>query len=149
MNLRDELVAIGIPVPDDLPIDRWAATLSDAPCKNSLALVGLSTLLFYAAERDHNHKVNDIWDSLIYCSTCISVGYADIFPRTPIGKIIGSALMTIGPALAAKTLDGPVNGRPDEMQQQMLDTLRQILARLTPATSGPSAQCTDPATPET
>jgi hypothetical protein len=131
MSLREELVALGLPVPEELPIDRWAATLGDAPCRNSLSLIGLTTLLFYAAERDHNHKVNDIWDSLIYCSTCISVGYADIFPRTPIGKIIGSLLMTIGPALAAKSLDGPENQRQDtEMQEQILSTLREILTQL-------------------
>jgi hypothetical protein len=147
MNLRDELVAIGIPLPEELPLDQWAATLADTPCKNSVALVGLSSLLFYAAEKHHNHKVNDIWDALVYCSTCISVGYADIFPKTPIGKIIGSALMTIGPALAAKTLDGPADQQRDQTQEQILDTLKQILAKL-PATEEPPVQSTTPATPE-
>jgi hypothetical protein len=146
MSLKDELIAMGIPIPEELPLDRWAATLADAPVKNSLALVGLSSLLFYAAEKHHNHRVNDIWDSLIYCSTCISVGYADIFPRTPIGKIIGSALMTIGPALAAKALDGPEQ-RADHLQEQILGTLREILGRL-PATESPADQSTPPATPE-
>jgi hypothetical protein len=86
--------------------------------------------VFYLAERGRNPKVNDIWDALVYTSTCLSVGYGDIFARTPIGKILGSALMTIGPAMAAKTLDGPARGRQDQTQQQILETLRQILARL-------------------
>ena len=27
---------------------------------------------FGVAERDHNPKVNDIWDAFVYCSTCLS-----------------------------------------------------------------------------
>ena len=130
MNIREELVSLGIPVPQELPLDRWAAALSDAPCKNTVKLVGLSTLLFYLAERNHNPKVRDIWDAMVYCSTCISVGYADIFPRTPLGKIIGSALMTIGPSLAARVMDGEGTAASGDTQQEMLHTLRQILDRL-------------------
>lgn len=136
MSLRDELVAMGIPIPAELPLDRWAATLKDKPCQNTLALVGLSTLVFYAAEKHHNPKVNDIWDALVYCSTCISVGYADIFAKTPIGKILGSTLMTIGPAMAARTLEGSSEHRHDDAQQQILDTLRKILAELEARSDG-------------
>ena len=46
-------------------------------------------LLFYAAEKDVNPKVRTIWDASIYVTTCLSVGYADIFARTPVGKLIG------------------------------------------------------------
>jgi hypothetical protein len=102
MSLRGELAFWGIELPEDVSIDALVQRLKDRPCQNSLALVGLSTVLFYMAEADHNGRVNDIWDAFEYCSTCISVGYADIFPRTPVGKIIGSLLMMIGPAMAAK-----------------------------------------------
>jgi hypothetical protein len=130
MSLREDLVALGLPIPEEIPVDRWASALADVPCKNTLTLVGLSTVLFYAAEKNHNSRVNDIWDALVYCSTCISVGYADIFPRTPIGKILGSALMTIGPSMAARMLDGAKIDNRDETQQQILRTLRQILDAL-------------------
>jgi hypothetical protein len=87
-------------------------------------------MLFYAAERDHNPKVNDVFDAAIYCSTCLSVGYGDIFAKTPLGKLLGTALMTIGPALSGAALDGPAAQRRDEVQSEMLDTLKQILERL-------------------
>jgi hypothetical protein len=131
-DLRENLIKLGMQLPDglNLDLDRWAAKLSEAPCRNTVAVVGLTSLLFYLAERGHNPKVNQIWDASVYCSTCLSVGYSDIFAKTPIGKIVGTALMTIGPALAAKTLDGPEQSRREEVQQKMLDTLRQILAKL-------------------
>lgn len=130
MNLRNQLVDLGIPVPEQIPIDEWATALTTQPCRNTMALVGLSAMVFYAAEKNHNPKVNDFWDALIYTSTCISVGYADIFARTPVGKIIGSALMTVGPAMAAKTLDGPANNNPEQMQEKILGALNGILAEL-------------------
>jgi hypothetical protein len=95
-----------------------------------LSLVGLSTVLFFAAEKHHNPKVRDIYDALIYCATAVSVGYADIFPRTPVGKVLGAVLMTLGPALAARTVEGPRAVRHDGTQQQILQTLRQILDQL-------------------
>lgn len=109
MSLRNELSAMGLNIPDDLgtEIDRWAAALADSPCRNTVTLVGLSTVLFYILEKNHNPKVNDVWDSMVYCSTCLSVGYGDIFAKTPLGKILGSTLMTIGPSMAARLADGP------------------------------------------
>ena len=132
MSLRNELSAMGFNIPDDLgtEIDRWAAALADSPARNTATLVGLSTVLFYVLEKNHNPKVNDVWDAMVYCSTCLSVGYGDIFAKTPLGKVLGAALMTVGPALAAKTLDGPAAERRDAVQAQVLETLKQILAKL-------------------
>lgn len=140
-NLKDALAAFGIGLPDGVALDRWAATLADKPCSNTVTLVGLAAVLFYALEKHRNPKVNDLGDALIYCSTCLSVGYGDIFARTPLGKALGSALMTIGPALAAKTLDGPASERQDDAtaQQEILATLKQILAQLQPADAPPAA----------
>jgi hypothetical protein len=99
---------MGLNIPDDLgaEIDRWAAALADSPCRNTVTLVGFSTVLFYILEKNHNPKVNDVWDAMVYCSTCLSVGYGDIFAKTPLGKILGSALMTVGPSMAARLADG-------------------------------------------
>jgi hypothetical protein len=49
--------------------------------------------------------VRSYWDGLHYVSTALSVGYANIFPVTPLGKAIGAVVMTIGPALSARALD--------------------------------------------
>ena len=106
-DLNYGLGAFGLKVPDGLPLDQWAARLTENPCGKAAALVGVGSVLFYAAERGRNPKVNDIFDAMVYTSTCLSVGYGDIFAKTPLGKILGSALMTIGPSMAARLADGP------------------------------------------
>ena len=137
MSLRDDLIAIGMRLPEmpNLDLDQWATRLAATPCRNTATLVGLSTVLFYLLEKNRNPKVNDVWDSMVYCSTCLSVGYGDIFAKTPLGKILGSALMTIGPSMAAKTTDGRDDGRRDQVQEEVLKTLKGILARLEPTAS--------------
>ena len=133
-DLNYGLAAFGLKIPERLPVDEWAAKLADHPARNVTGFVALATVLFYAAERGKNPKVKDIYDAMIYCTTNISVGYSDIFAQTPAGKAIGSVLMTVGPAMAAKALDGPKDGRAaeqsDRRQEQILDTLQQILGHL-------------------
>jgi len=129
-DLNYGLGAFGLKLPESVPLDQLAAKLTENPCGKAAALVGVGSVLFYAAERGRNPKVNDIFDAMIYTSTCLSVGYGDIFAKTPLGKVLGSALMTIGPALAAKTLDGPAAERRDALQAEVLETLKQILAKL-------------------
>ena len=130
-DLNYGLAAFGLKLPDGgVPLDQWAARIGDHPCTNAATLVGVSSVLFYAAERGHNPKVKDIFDAMIYTSTCLSVGYGDVFAKTPLGKVLGTALMTIGPAVAARTLDGPAAERRDAVQDEMLETMKQILARL-------------------
>lgn len=129
--VKKELELLGIPVPDEIPLDAWAATLTSDPTRNLASLIGVTTVLFYLAERDENPKVNSVWDALVYTTTCLSVGYGDIFARTPVGKVLGSALMTMGPSMASKALDGRREPpAPDPTQQEILETLKQILARL-------------------
>src|SRR5438105_12536756 len=115
MGLRESLVAIGLSVPEEFGTDleRWAGKLAESPSRNTATLVGASTVLFYLLEKNRNPKVNDVWDAMVYCSTCLSVGYGDIFAKTPLAKLLGSALMTIGPAMAARTLDGQADERRD------------------------------------
>lgn len=62
---------------------------------------------FYVAERGRNPKVKSPFDALVFVSTSLSVGYSDIFPKTPMGKLVASAVMTLGPALSARALDAP------------------------------------------
>ena len=65
------------------------------------------SFLFYVAEKGHNPKVETYWDALVFISTCLSVGYADMFARTPAGKAIASAVMTFGPAMSGALLERP------------------------------------------
>ena len=110
-------------------VENWAVGLTRQPAVNLLGLIGLTSILFFEAEKHRNPKVKDIWDALVYCSTCVSVGYGDIFAHTPTGKILGSLLMTVGPAMAAKMTDGPSDSA-DTLQRETLATLQEILAEL-------------------
>ena len=144
-DLNYGLGAFGLRIPDESPVDDWGAALAQDPLRSSAAVVGISSVLFFLAERGHNPRVNDLWDAMVYTSTCLSVGYSNIFPQTPVGKIIGSTLMTYGPSLTAKTMDAPGNARRDAVQVETLETLKQILAKLEPPAT-PTAAPTDPAT---
>lgn len=130
MSIRDDLnyglAAFGVQIPTRINLDAWSEKLTDSPARNTLAVVGASALLFYQFERAQNPKVNDITDALLYCSTCLSVGYADIQPVTKAGKLLGSLLMTYGPSLAVKTVDGE---KRDE-HGEIMATLRNIATKL-------------------
>ncbi len=139
MGIREDLnyglAAFGIQLPEQFDLEKKAALLTEKPCQSTVALVTGAAVLFYLAERGKNPKVRDIYDALVYCTTNISVGYCDIFAHTPMGKLIGSTLMTIGPSMAAKTLDGAKQQQPDaDTQRQILATLRDIAAKLEAST---------------
>lgn len=80
---------------------------------NAVLLTALgAAAAFYVAERGRNPKVGSFYDALVYAATNLSVGYSDIFAKTPAGKAIGALLMTYGPALATRALDAPGTPTP-------------------------------------
>lgn len=99
---------------------------------NALAasvLVGAAA--FYAAEREHNPKVNSFYDALVYVSTNLSVGYSDIFAKTEAGKAIATTLMTYGPALAARAFDAPHEAQERVAEAERSEAaLRDIAGKL-------------------
>jgi voltage-gated potassium channel len=111
---------------------------------NAIVLTVLgAAAAFYAAERGRNPKVTSFYDALTYAATNLSVGYSDIFPKTPGGKAIGALLMTYGPALATRALDPPgapvpISGVPathtpgvsDAAVDRIVASLDAILAQL-------------------
>lgn len=104
------------------------------PLESILLTVAGSTLLFYYAERGHNKRIQTPWDALEFISTALSVGYSETYPVTPGGKAIASAVMTFGPALAAKALDAPPGDEPTvalsaeqlRVQKLILDKLEKL-----------------------
>ena len=98
------------------------------------------SFLFYLAEKGSNPKVQTYWDALVFISTCLSVGYADIFARTPAGQAIASAVMTFGPAMSGAILDAPSGAAATEkkdpspellqVQHAIVDKLDAILGEL-------------------
>ena len=106
------------------------------PLDALVVTVAGGAFLFYLAEKDENPKCGTYWDALVYVSTCLSVGYADVFARTAAGKAIATALMAVGPALAARVLDPPErvvamqSAKALAVQEAMVGTLESILAEL-------------------
>lgn len=135
VTLADVKKAIGRLLPLDA-LDQVAPGLGEQPARNTVAIVGLTSLVFFMAERGKNPKVNTIVDASVYCSTCLSVGYADIHPVTQAGKLVGTFLMTIGPSLVTKMLDGPASSRRDELQAEILVKLTEILKELQKQNAG-------------
>jgi len=82
--------------------------------------------LFLIAEEGHNPSVRTYFDALHYISTSLSVGYANIFPVTQMGKAIGAVVQMVGPALSAKALEAP----PAPADDAIASRLDAILAEL-------------------
>ena len=78
--------------------------LNRNPLESLLALVVGGAAVYYVAERGRSSRMNTYWDALEYVSTCASVGYSNIFPETPLGKLVASALFLVGPTLTGQAL---------------------------------------------
>ena len=62
-------------------------------------MVSLFALIMYYIEKSVNPKFESFLDSLWWAfSTMTTIGYGDIVPTSPLGKIIGILLMLIGVA---------------------------------------------------
>jgi hypothetical protein len=101
-------------------------------------LVSWGAGLFYWAEAGTNPMVRSYWDALHYISTALSVGYANVFPVTALGKAIGAVVMTIGPAMSARALDPAPRAAADADSGTALlaAKLDAILAELRRGNSG-------------
>ena len=107
----------------------------DDPMGTTISMVVVAAWLFYRAEVGQNPKVTTFYDALVYVSTNMSVGYSDIFAKTPAGKAIGTFLMTFGPAMTAGMFDDKAKeeareDKRDEDAQAVVDRLDRILAVL-------------------
>lgn len=140
MNERT-LLALGLllGVGSGKPPEQWLRTAHDffreKQAEDPMNAVVLTVLLgaaaFYAAEREHNPKVNSYLDAVVYVATNLSVGYADIFAKTESGKAIGAALMAYGPALAARVFDPPSEARERALESERSESaLREIAGKL-------------------
>lgn len=140
MNERS-LVALGVllGLGSGKPPEQWLESVhgylrerqSEDPMNAAILTVLAGTAAFYAAERHENPKVNSLFDALVYVSTNLSVGYSDILAKTDAGKVIGSALMTYGPALAARAFDPPREARERASESERTEAqLRDIASKL-------------------
>src|SRR5262249_12014288 len=81
--------------------------LTRNPLESLVGLVVGGAAVYYAAERGRNEKVETFWDALEYVATCASVGYSNIFPTTPAGRMVATVVFLLGPSLSSKALDHP------------------------------------------
>jgi voltage-gated potassium channel len=102
------------------------------PLESLVGFLLSTSAAFYLAEREANPKINTFVDALYYISTCLSVGYADIFAQTQAGKLIATLVMTVGPALTGSALDLPGHAVTASTQGQeiMIARLEAILEEL-------------------
>jgi len=106
------------------------------PMDTVVTTVLTCTVLFYNAERGVNPKVKTPADALLFITTCMSVGYANVFARTTAGKLIASYVMTVGPAMSAKVLDAPAAeakrscDETRDFQKALLEKLDTLTAEL-------------------
>ena len=100
------------------------------PSEELSVLVAWGATLFYWAEVGANPMVRTYWDALHYIATSLSVGYANIFPVTPLGKMIGAVVMMVGPALSARVLDQSARSSEDGGTALLAAKLDAILAEL-------------------
>lgn len=108
-------------------VDDRAMGLANEPARSTLSVVASATLLFFQAERGVNPRVQSLVDALSYVTACLAVGLSPVQPVTPVGKLIGAALMTVGPSLSAAFLAGPAGRtREQSVERAMLATLLEI-----------------------
>lgn len=100
------------------------------PLEAALVTVLGGSFLFYLAEKDHNPKVETYLDALVFISTCLNVGYAQIFACTPEGKAIASAMMTVGPGLVTSIFGTPSAERAPDPSPQLLAVQEKIATTL-------------------
>ena len=68
----------------------------------SLTCVTQASGLIYAAESGSNTQITDFFDALYFgLTTLTTVGFGDITPVTPVGRLIVSASTVVGIALVA------------------------------------------------
>lgn len=99
---------------------RWKNRLLDLAVENPaealFVVVTGAAWIFYQAEKDVNEEVRAYGDALHYISTCMSVGYARIYPLTQTGKLVATIVMTIGPSLTSWMLEGRLVRRTAERE---------------------------------
>src|SRR5215831_16496307 len=121
-DMHDGALAAAVPA---------ATPVVATPAEELSLLVGWGAAVFYWAEAGANPMVRSYWDALHYIATSLSVGYANVFPVTALGKAVGAVVMMVGPALSARALDQGQGPRPADDGTALISAkLDAILAEL-------------------
>jgi voltage-gated potassium channel len=118
---------------------RLTKRLADLTLRRAvLMIVTLATVLAVGAatlERLFDPGIGTYGDALWWAvSTVSTVGYGDVVPTSPAGRLIGTVLMLTGigliPLLTSAVVSALVAQRSREGREQELSDLAQILERL-------------------
>src|SRR5262245_38427191 len=104
-------------------------TKAMTPAEELSTFVSGAAALFFWAEEGYNDGIRTYWDALHYIATSLSVGYANVFPVTPLGKTVGTVVQMLGPALSARALDS-ADSSPESSSEGSGGADAQVLARL-------------------
>jgi hypothetical protein len=110
--------------------DRLLDMAVDNPLETLLVAVLGSAWVFYLAEREENPGVNTYDDALYYISTCLTVGYANIFPQTQVGKFVAAIVMILGPSLSAWVVEGHLVSRQREAPAPLVPDNAVVVEKL-------------------
>lgn len=113
---------------DELQV-AWLEKIAHHPIESLGSFLLSTSAAFYLAERGVNPKINTFVDAVYYISTCLSVGYADIFAQTQTGKLIATLVMTLGPSLTTRVFDQP-EPPAEPGQAEVIARLEAILEEL-------------------
>jgi len=84
-----------------------------------IILVLSSSIMFFVEHGAHSAAFPEIPSSLWWgVVTMTTVGYGDVFPVTPLGKVIGSVIAILGIGLFALPAGILASGFIDEMQKR-------------------------------
>jgi voltage-gated potassium channel len=120
--------------------DRLLDYAVDNPLESLIALVTGGAWVLYLAEKEVNEGIETYDDALYYVSTCLSVGYANIFPRTQVGKFVAAVVMILGPSLTSWVIEGrlvkrqapntqPALPEPDPVVEKLEAILKELRAQ--------------------
>jgi voltage-gated potassium channel len=118
---------------------RMTKRLTDLTLRRAvLMIVTLATVLAVGAatlERLFDPAIGTYGDALWWAvSTVSTVGYGDVVPTSPAGRIIGTVLMLMGlgliPLLTSAVVSALVAQRSREAREQELSDLARIIERL-------------------
>jgi hypothetical protein len=109
---------------------KFLQTMSDNPLEALMLFLIGGSIVFYNAERYSNPKIKTFWDAFYFVATCASVGYADVYAQTKVGKMVSAALNTFGPALTGKIMNPAAVAASASQNQAVLDKLDAILQEL-------------------
>jgi voltage-gated potassium channel len=103
---------------------------SQAPLESTATVVLASAVAFFVAERGKNAQVKTWADALSFVTSKFGAAPSSVTAVTETGKLLASALVTYGPALAARAFDRPEDNRKRDADGERLAEMTALLENI-------------------